>query len=57
MKREQNKRISVADAVASIEDGSHLTFSGFAHSLAPIALVHEIIRQGKGRFPPYIPAL
>lgn len=42
-----SKLISMSDAVVQIEDGHNLTFSGFAHSLAPIALVHEIIRQGK----------
>jgi acyl CoA:acetate/3-ketoacid CoA transferase alpha subunit len=42
-----DKVVSLAEAVGWIEDGSHLTFSGFAHSLAPIAVVHEIIRQQK----------
>ena len=42
-----NKVISMREAVESVNDGAHLTFSGFAHSLAPVAVVHEIIRQGK----------
>ena len=41
------KIISAVEAVASIADGSNLTLGGFAHSLTPIALVHEMIRQGK----------
>ncbi len=41
-----DKLISLTEAAAVVKDGSHLTFSGFAHSLAPIALVREIIRQG-----------
>ena len=41
------KIISAAEAVRSIADGSNLTLGGFAHSLTPIALVHELIRQGK----------
>ena len=41
------KIVSAAEAVASIPDGSNLTLGGFAHSLTPLALVHELIRQGK----------
>lgn len=46
-KPSSNKLISIQEAVRWIEDGSHLTFSGFAHSLAPIAIVRELIRQQK----------
>ena len=42
-----SKIISAAEAVATIVDGSNLTLGGFAHSLTPIAMVHEMIRQGK----------
>lgn len=45
-----SKVISLKDAAARVPDGSHLTISGFAHSLAPLALVRELIRQGKGNF-------
>ena len=43
----QNKVLSIEKAVELINDGDNLTISGFAHSLAPIALVREIIRQGR----------
>lgn len=43
-----SKVIGLAEAAARIPDGAHLTISGFAHSLAPLALVREMIRQGKG---------
>ena len=43
----QSKVVSISEAVALIHDGDNLTLSGFAHSLAPVALVREIIRQGK----------
>ncbi len=38
---------SLRAAVETITDGQHLTFSGFAHSLAPLAFVRELIRQQK----------
>jgi acyl CoA:acetate/3-ketoacid CoA transferase alpha subunit len=44
------KVITLADAAARIPAGAHLTISGFAHSLAPLALVRELIRQGQGDF-------
>ncbi len=44
------KVVTLAAAAARIPDGAHLTISGFAHSLAPLALVRELIRQGKGAF-------
>jgi len=46
----RSKIAALPDVVASIPDGSNLTFSGFAHSLAPVAVVHELIRQGKRGF-------
>jgi acyl CoA:acetate/3-ketoacid CoA transferase alpha subunit len=47
---ERSKVTTLPEVVATIPDGAHLTFSGFAHSLAPIAVVHEMIRQGKRGF-------
>lgn len=44
------KVVSLSEAAARIPDGAHLTISGFAHSLAPLALVRELIRQGKQGF-------
>ena len=38
---------SLREVVESVGDGAHLTFSGFAHSLAPVAVAHEMIRQKK----------
>ena len=46
-KKPPNKLISLQEAVSWIDDGHNLTFSGFAHSLAPIAVVREVIRQQK----------
>src|SRR5574342_103993 len=45
-----SKVTTVAEAAARVPDGAHLTISGFAHSLAPLAFVRELIRQGKGNF-------
>lgn len=50
MASQHGKVASLSDVVSTIPDGAHLTFSGFAHSLAPIAVVHELIRQGKKGF-------
>jgi len=44
------KIITLQEAASRVPDGAHLTISGFAHSLAPLALVRELIRQGKGTF-------
>ncbi|MFI5342585.1 MAG: CoA-transferase, partial [Candidatus Methylomirabilales bacterium] len=44
------KVITLQEAAGRVPDGAHLTVSGFAHSLAPMALVRELIRQGKGNF-------
>jgi glutaconate CoA-transferase subunit A len=37
---------TLADAVASIPDGSHVALSGFAISRCAMAFAHEVIRQG-----------
>lgn len=44
------KVIGLKEAAARVPDGAHLTIGGFAHSLTPLALVRELIRQGKGKF-------
>jgi acyl CoA:acetate/3-ketoacid CoA transferase alpha subunit len=46
----RGKVIPLPEAADRIPDGAHLTISGFAHSLAPLALVRELILQGKGNF-------
>jgi len=38
---------SLQEVVASIADGANLTFGGFAAYFTPLALVRELIRQGK----------
>ena len=38
---------SLPEVVASIPDGANLTFGGFAAYFTPLALVRELIRQGK----------
>ncbi|MBI4574348.1 MAG: CoA transferase subunit A [candidate division NC10 bacterium] len=38
---------SLQEVVASIPDGANLTFGGFAAYFTPLALVRELIRQGK----------
>ena len=43
----KDKVLSIKEAVAIIKDGDNLSLSGFAHSLAPLALVREIVRQKK----------
>jgi glutaconate CoA-transferase subunit A len=40
------KLSTLADAVASIPDGSHVALSGFAISRCAMAFAHEVIRQG-----------
>lgn len=40
------KVATLADAVASIPDGSHVSLSGFAISRCAMAFAHEVIRQG-----------
>ena len=44
------KVITLREAAARVPAGAHLTIGGFAHSLAPLALVRELIRQGTGGF-------
>ena len=41
-----SKLSTLADAVASIPDGSHVSLSGFAISRCAMAFAHEVIRQG-----------
>jgi len=40
------KLSTLADAVASIPDGSHVSLSGFAIARSAMAFAHEVIRQG-----------
>src|SRR5437867_3290168 len=42
--------VSLKEAAGRVPDGAHLTMSGFAHSLGPLAFVRELIRQGKKDF-------
>ena len=42
-----DKVCSLQEAVADIPDGANLTFGGFAAYFTPLALVRELIRQGK----------
>ena len=39
------KVISLDEAASLVRNGAHMCFSGFAHSLAPMAFVREMIRQ------------
>jgi glutaconate CoA-transferase subunit A len=42
-----NKLVSMAEAVSSIPDGSHIALGGFAITRCVVAFVHEMIRQSK----------
>lgn len=42
-----SKRMNLKDAIAQIQDGDMLTFSGFTIWRRPMAAVYELIRQGK----------
>lgn len=42
-----DKRVSLREAVAPIQDGSMVALGGNTIHRAPCAAVHEIIRQGK----------
>ncbi len=42
-----DKVCTLGDAAARIHDGAAVTFSGFAHSMQPLALCRELIRQGR----------
>ncbi|MDO8211029.1 CoA transferase subunit A [Conexibacter sp. CPCC 206217] len=48
--RPRSKLVTIEQAAASIPSGAHLTFGGFAASLAPMAFVRELIRGGAGDF-------
>jgi glutaconate CoA-transferase subunit A len=41
-----SKLSTLADAVASIPDGSHVALSGFAIARCAMAFAHEVVRQG-----------
>ena len=43
----EDKRITLAEAVKKIPDGSGLFWGGFGYQRAPIALSHELVRQRK----------
>lgn len=43
----ENKVLSLSDAVASIPDGAVIGLGGLSMNSAPMAMVREIIRQGK----------
>jgi glutaconate CoA-transferase subunit A len=43
----ENKLTSMAEAVSSIPNGSHIALGGFAITRCVIAFVHEMIRQSK----------
>ena len=43
----EDKRITLAEAVKKIPDGSGLFWGGFGYQRAPIALSHELVRQKK----------
>ncbi|MGB9919802.1 MAG: CoA transferase subunit A [Moorellales bacterium] len=43
----QGKLVGLSEAVGYIQDGMHVGLSGFAVTRAAVALVHELIRQGK----------
>lgn len=40
-----NKERSLSEVVSWLSNGAHISLSGFAHSLAPMAFVREMIRQ------------
>lgn len=43
----EDKRVTLSEAVKKIGDGSGLFWGGFGYQRAPIALSHELVRQGK----------
>jgi glutaconate CoA-transferase subunit A len=47
MSKRHDKVVSLTEAASEIRNGWNLTLGGFAHSLAPMAFVREMIRQGK----------
>ena len=42
-----SKVVSLAEAVATVEDGSHVALGGFAITRCAVAAAHELIRAGK----------
>jgi acyl CoA:acetate/3-ketoacid CoA transferase alpha subunit len=44
-----DKRCTLAEAVSLVHDGASVTFSGFGHSLQPLAFCRELVRQGRRR--------
>ncbi|MEG3069718.1 MAG: CoA-transferase [Candidatus Syntrophopropionicum ammoniitolerans] len=47
-KSKRDKRISLKEAVQKyVKDGDNLGIAGFVDARQPIAIVHEIIRQGR----------
>lgn len=50
MVRIGNKVVSLNEAAGLVPSGAHVTFGGFGHSLAPMALVRELIRLGRTSF-------
>jgi acyl CoA:acetate/3-ketoacid CoA transferase alpha subunit len=45
MGADMTKLSTLADAVASISDGTHVALSGFATARCVMAFAHEVIRQ------------
>jgi len=43
----EDKRISLAEAVKLVPDGSHLFWGGFGFQRPPMAFAHELVRQNK----------
>lgn len=48
MGKQGDKFITIEEAVSLIPDGCSITFSGFGHTLTPMAVIREMIRQRKG---------
>ncbi len=46
----RSKLVAMPEAVASIEQGASLSFSGFGHFGHPLSFVRELLRQGQGDF-------
>ena len=44
----KDKRMTVKEAVEKfVHDGDYIAFGGFGHIRIPMALIYEIVRQGK----------
>ena len=50
MEEINRKIITIDEAVELIPNGAHLTVSGFAHSLVPMAIIRELVRKKVGNF-------